>query len=256
MIKPQRHSPGLRIQHSLARGLTGYFPIWMGAGSRLQELSRGSKRFDAIQNGTGKHWAVSDRGTVVSFDGSASEHFLHPQLMVNVAAFSVVCVLNATSATSYWGKWSSLETPGSSKQVFMRNSGQVFVRNAADSAEENASAPNWAFGVWQTLVAVVDGTNITVWNDGVAGTPTAFAGPYIPATADTWGIGRGHTNAMNGSISLLKYYDRALTANEIAQITHRPNQLLEVDEQEVAVTAAAAAGNPWYQYAQQAAVAG
>jgi len=200
-------------------GLVGAWVPSLGAtGDKLQDIARSG---NASKVGAGAHWVNTEKGPTLRFVDDDSQYYAHPQPMASEAAVSMVIVLNADTATDYAGNWNASPT-GLDRQMFMRDAGQVFIQDAANSANGDASAPNWSYGVWQTLVAVADGANLTVWNGGRAGTPDAIAGPYIPTSSQLWVIGGGHSDGMDGDIAFVAYYNRALTPNEIQQLNVDP----------------------------------
>ena len=158
------------------------------------------------------------------FNGTDDYVNITPAPLQSVAAFSVSFWLNPTNAGSknWFGKWSGFLNPGTDKQVLFRNDIEMFVRNSADSADASASGPvTITDGVWWHIVGIADGTNLTVYVNGAAGTPVALAGPYLPTTSDGWAIGQGHGSYATGSIRDIRILNTALTADSVALLYNK-----------------------------------
>lgn len=80
-------------------------------------------------------------------------------------------------------------------------------------------------GVWQHLAATWDGTTVTFYVNGQADGSAGFSGP-IPANDNNLGVGARPTSAINGgpafffagAVDDVRIFDRALTAQEVADL--------------------------------------
>jgi len=79
------------------------------------------------------------------------------------------------------------------------------------------NGPNMTAAMWQYLVGVFDGTNITVYLDGVPGTPVACNGITYSATSELriGKYGDSATTALYGDLSDAVIYDVALSSATI-----------------------------------------
>lgn len=151
---------------------------------------------------------------------NGTRHIEIPNPEIGVESSFTICLRIypiATLAGDIFGKWVSFGSTAV-KQVLIRNGGpQCFVRDNDDIAEASATGPGTTVGQWNHIVFRGDGTDISVWVDGVSGTPVSFAGPYIPPDTSVWAIGDGHsgTGAANLYASDVRIYRRALSDAEI-----------------------------------------
>lgn len=78
-------------------------------------------------------------------------------------------------------------------------------------------------GNWHHYVSVYNGSNLTVYTDGVAGTPVAYTNGIAYAATNYVRIGDGNLsgtemNFFNGSIDELSFYGKALSSAEIMNL--------------------------------------
>jgi hypothetical protein len=93
--------------------------------------------------------------------------------------------------------------------------------NFADSGSDSTTAIN--DGDWHLVVGKYDGTNVTIWVDGVQKlSNSSYSGVTLSSNSNSFGVG-GYCNGnfsfyWDGSIDELRVYNRALTTAEILQL--------------------------------------
>jgi hypothetical protein len=105
---------------------------------------------------------------------------------------------------------------------YQYNSGtRRFACGRYDEAGTQLGVINTNLGTdWHHVVMVYDGTNITPYLDGVAGTPVASDGTSAGESyGNTFGLGYdSNTNFWSGYIDDVAVFNKALTANEVLSI--------------------------------------
>ncbi len=100
--------------------------------------------------------------------------------------------------------------------VFMYNGQLSFMINAYNANLAHISSPSLNY--WHHVVGVYNGSTLNIYVDGEAGTPDSYSGNVtnsnLPALI---GLYRG-SGDIHGSIDNVRIYNRALTADEIANI--------------------------------------
>ena len=96
-------------------------------------------------------------------------------------------------------------------------SGQV-IAGIFDGAWHQTAAQTQSINTWTCWTATYDGANLTLYKNGVAGTPLAWAGTPLSSATEIR-IGRRWDSAeqITGQIPIVRLYNRALTSVEIAQ---------------------------------------
>jgi len=169
----------------------------------------------------GTNIAADSSSDAFVFNGSDDYIDLGGAPLQGVDSFAVSLWLNPDSVSGNWiGKYSGFANPGTDVQMMIRNATQLFVKNVAGSISQ-ANGAAITTGAWWHIVGVGDGTNITLYVNGVAGTPVALSGPYFPTTSDSWVVGNAHGTPTDGSIRDIRILNTALSADSVALLYNR-----------------------------------
>ena len=169
----------------------------------------------------GTNIAADSSSDAFVFNGSDDYIDLGGAPLQGVDSFAVSLWLNPDSVSGNWiGKYSGFANPGTDVQMMIRNATQLFVKNVAGSISQ-ANGAAITTGAWWHIVGVGDGTNITLYVNGVAGTPVALSGPYFPTTSDSWVVGNAHGTPTDGSIRDIRILNTALSADDVALLYNK-----------------------------------
>jgi hypothetical protein len=85
------------------------------------------------------------------------------------------------------------------------------------------TGPSVVLGAWNHLTIVFDGTNLTMYGNGVAGTPVAMPAaiqntPTEPFLIGVGGVSSAFAQYLNGQVAGFGFWKRALTASEVTQL--------------------------------------
>ena len=109
---------------------------------------------------------------------------------------------------------------------------------------------------WHQVAAVVEVAARQVYLDGAALTPESVVGAVNPGASGFIIGGRAQgTLGWGGDIGAMTAYSRLILPSEIQQL-HEDPQAMHRRRIQVFPTAVVAGGNPWYYYANQAAIVG
>jgi hypothetical protein len=215
-------------------GLIGYWPLNEGVGNQAGDFS-GNGNTGTLGNnaGTNPVWTSGKRGKALQFDGSTN--------YVNMGNITAMNGLTKITVSA-WIKSSSagVNTQGQGVEVLQKSactgiSGdgpfELYIGQGVNKAEFGVYAPggtnsdqsttNVDDGTWHLLTGEYDGSNVTIWVDGVQqGTPTSLVGATLTNTTHAFGFSGycdgGVGNVYNGIIDDVRVYNRALSATEIA----------------------------------------
>ena len=142
-------------------------------------------------------------------------------------------ILNPTTAISVCA-WIKLAELTSDKPILSRYNGAtnrayILYHRATDDSIRFAISHNGTAIVegitvlpstdWHHVVGVFDGTNITLYVDGVVGTPVSSPGTIFSSTGNTYiGWGDNFNHYCNGSVDDVRVYNMARNTAEIAHI--------------------------------------
>ena len=190
-------------------------------------------------HGTKKNWGVmtnmapaSDYSTTVpsgmvgnsvDFDGT-DDHVLLGNIYtsgITSGEMSISAWINADSLASGYSSIIKKGTGGSVAWSLDVNDSYVRSYLGTDAGgESNSNAVSLSTGTWYHLMMVADGTNITIYVDGVAGSGEGYDGTIIGSSHDV-AIGvswEGSPVYFNGKIDEVKIWERALSSVEITAI--------------------------------------
>lgn len=235
----------VNLQHPLARGLVGYWPLNEGAGAGVNDASAQSLK--GLMAGTipANAWIGSPLGTAANFTGA---NYITSDTNWNIAHFSgpntiAIRVMFNSYPTS--GNLMSLagtkyqSSAGKDVQLvdIHNNAGTLLLRFFSGVFSGTTATTTWTFttttmplNVWHTIICVADGTNRIIYVNGEAKTTSASAVVAVATSGTKWVIGAIDIDAaisryVNGSINHVGYWKRALTQIEVKQLTSNPNQL-------------------------------
>lgn len=233
---------GLPRYPSLWTGCAGAWNACLGStGGVLRDWS-GRKNTGTLTNfSTDTGWATSQGYPVMVFDGSDD----YVQMDTDLPD-------TTNWAISAWCRWNGAGTNYSCAAVakFGSNTGMgiaciqpgkyscLYGNNVTASTGQYVSASNELVHI----VAMYDGTNKTLWANGIQQTGGALDTGY-GLTGTT--IGRGYsTNRFSGQISDVRMYTRTLSANEIRLLATRQGIAYEMQRNRLTeFLGAAASGN-------------
>ena len=228
ILKPPKGAM-LNRGHNLARGLVGCWLMNEGGGNIVNDLS-GSHNNGII---TGATWAGGIYGSCLSFNGSNQWVDISDATLPapGTSDFSIVTVLrhprdDTSRAIFTKGRIAANECTfyknGTDQLVFYADAGNI---NAAISGSNS-----WPDNQWFQAVAVRRSGIVTVYQN-VTTTATDVTATSAITTATDWRIGASGTGDIDyaGQINYLYYYNRALSASEIAWLYREPFQMFWVD---------------------------
>ncbi len=256
--KPRMHWPPLRRQNSLARGLKLHIPGWEGSGSQSQDIV-GPQSGSNSKHGTldGATWEADENGLVLDFQASNSA--LVSGAIKGPTGYPITTVVRGktgASGTSRFFNWGNVaaDTTYIALDVNVGVDWSYFIRDLGSVNGVFFTGTPLA-NTWYTMVAVsASAIDHKFYIDGVlADTSTVSAA--FPSTINGFGLGalvRATPILSDCRVDYASIYDRAISAAEAERLHNKPYELITPGQQ---VFAPVAVGNPWYQYAQQQAIA-
>jgi hypothetical protein len=180
-----------------------------GNGRHVTQATAGSRGTlkTAVQNGRG----------VVRFDGTADHLTSSSQLLSGVTGLSVFLVLHGTGESlSDSDRPLGHNTPPANDLVITFPGGKPAMRIAAE--EPAAAGPNSRSGTTAGYIVsgVATATSITVWDNGVAGTPRTQALGTFSTSASGFGVGAlpGPMSPYPGDVAEVLVYGSALSTTD------------------------------------------
>lgn len=259
LIKPSPWWPGLRRYDPLGDGLVAYWPMWEGAGSQVQDIVDPGGRLHGTINGA--TWVATDRGPVLNFNGTTDFVNINRAIFTDYP-FTLTVRMRAPDITGIHVGISISDVGASNQQIFVGVHGGragdpavVGVRGGSFSYAESTIA--YQANKWHTVTAVCkSSTSRTVYLDGGnSGTNVNNEAASNWNVTDFGRLGDNSPTFTAQDIDFIVLHNRTLSAAEV-KFLHDFLYALITPEPQVLSVAEVAAGNPWYQYAQEAAVAG
>lgn len=270
--------------YPLSEGLAGYWPMWGGHGAGIAELVGATGRPTGTAVGTS--WATGPNGTAIDFGAIADsfriENPFTPLLDMGGATEGTWSVWinvrsvdgtadsrffdhhGATAANS-WGWAFGLEGTGAGRP----GTELALYINATVGDWDMISAPGVLItGEWHLYIVTWRGGDFCrFYRDGkfIAASATGVAAGPIATVAGDAGEriiyigGRDPDDAarnLDGLMGEAAVWNRVLEDAEIESLFDEQFRIITPGPIQLGDTAVAAVGNPWYYYAQQAAVAG
>jgi len=209
-------------------GLVAWYPFEGNANDATPYENHG------VIGGNPTFEAVTDRpnasGQAIKFDGD-QDSVLAPNAVQLISDYTTISFwiyvdsVNTADAEAYimsFGHWSErwkISLPQHTKIVFTTNSMNAQFDNAIsdmDSGDGNELVP----GFWWYVTMVHDGTDDIIYVDGVEVNRKPAAGT-LNSTGRPFGMGNNPIEGgqyFNGSLDEIKVYNKALTAEEIANL--------------------------------------
>lgn len=214
LAKPTQHWPEYNRQDFLARGLVGFWPMWEGAGSIVQDLVNGN-------DGTldGPTWGGSAVGTALSYAVNG-QHVLVPTTpTLEPEQITVMCLAQTNNPSGALNGGIAAGTPfGTLDWRIDFNSSAV--RMSVDTVDSPTGV--------QVTVPLTDTkfhhygftydlARIKSYKDGVQVQDSAQTGAIVYNSLPIR-FGRQTNFSLDGRISYVAMWDRALTESEFAAI--------------------------------------
>ncbi len=231
---------------NLWKGLVGLWAPYLGpTGLTLFDWG-GRKNNGTLTNGP--TWAASRFGWVLNYTAGADRY-------VDASAASYAALGTFSNVALVY-----INASPSAQQVILKAGTHGFqYQDTADSlryyngAASIDAAGAWTLGAWNHMAVTADGTTLRHYVNGQEVKSTAFTTAQPAIDFIGWYSAAQHR--WIGQIAEVIISSRAYTSAEIQHLHRDPYALTRPRSRPYAVTAAAV-GNPWYQYAQEAAVAG
>jgi hypothetical protein len=207
---------------TVSSGLVGWWPLDEGTGLVAHDISGQGN------NGTWSGAPSSPNGTYYTtgligayagyFDGSDNEVTIGTKPVYQFTGpFTVSAWVNTVAS----GTILTMQNGGDNGYVLAINYGAINFCVYANTAQNCAGAGSYPLSspAWTYFTAVFDGSNISVYANGVfvasapAAAPTASTGPLVFGAAQ-----RGGFSNFIGSLDDIRIYNRALSANEISSL--------------------------------------
>jgi hypothetical protein len=207
---------------TVSSGLVGWWPLDEGTGLVAHDISGQGN------NGTWSGVPSSPNGTYYTtgvigsyagyFDGSDNELTIGTQ---PVYEFTGPLTVSAWVNTVASGTILTMQNGGDNGYNLAVNYGVIRFCVYANTTEQCVGGGQYPLSspAWTYFTAVFDGSNISVYANGVvvasspAATPTASTGPLVFGVAQ-----RGGYSNFIGSLDDIRIYNRALSANEISSL--------------------------------------
>ena len=233
-VKPLPGMPFVNRAHRLGRGLVAWWVCNERSGGQVFDLSGNGNT--GTRNGTGIIWTAGKFGSAQQFNGSDD--------YINIPNRPIFTCANAITVLA-WIKTSVGASPGDDYYVIVKkrrgssDSWQLLLHNGGDfinwgiDTGDNTtllSTTDVTDDVWHQAVGTWDGTNISVYVDGILENTGAKAGT-MAATEHNVGIGWmdtalvGTYDYFNGLIDHVMIYNRALIPAEIFLLHQLRKQL-------------------------------
>ena len=228
---PQKPPLGvpLNLEHPLANGLVGYWPMNEGAGNVVQDLSGNNTTGTLVKSTT---WSPGKFGPCLSFNGSTDfVNLLEPPVLdvsfgqLTLAAWFKVNTMQADMCIM--GKYINAWFLGLKSDTEIR----FWHQGTSGNNYTDVTVPSLGI-TWHLVVATYNGVNTCIYIDGVdrggaARTGSIAVNNHKVGIGANWGESAFY--AFNGSIDDVMIYNRALTPAEILNLYRSPFCMFEVD---------------------------
>lgn len=213
----------------LDSGLAGYWPLDDGSGTNANDASTNNND-GTLTNGP--TWTTGQIGGGVDFDGSDDYISYANTIPFNSDDFSVSAWARMDGAAGGDGENSIFTqritsvgagNPSVTLYYDINEYPSFFIRDNVGTGVNLSYSSAQSFGAWQHIVGVKTATATTLYLNGaaVATTTHSLSGDF-DAGVDIRQIGRqqytGGNNQFNGVIDEVRVYQRALSADEVAQL--------------------------------------
>jgi hypothetical protein len=199
-------------------GLVGWWNFDEGSGTAAADSS-GNGNTGTLTNGP--VWTTSGKiHGALTFTAASSQYVSVPYAapLEPTTAFTVAAWVNPTSSTAM-GIISSPDNDGftAGYRIDTDASPEIVVNVVTGSGRKSAfNAYHPPAGQWTHVALVYDGSFLTAYANGIAGTPVSAPGPVVYGPNHFLPI--GHCSGciyFNGTIDDVRIYNRALSASEL-----------------------------------------
>ena len=217
----------------LSAGLAGYWKLDENTGTSAADSSTNSNA-GTLTNGP--TWATGQIGSSVTFDGTndsivtTTDHGSGASL--KIITLSAWFKTSSTSGAKIIGLQNTQTGTTASnwdRQIWVGTDGKVYFGLYTTVPKETVSNTTYNDNLWHHAVGVSTGDNgtITLYVDGVLQQTTSLGGSVFSGYSNSyWRIGdyknAGWTNGVDGyftgSLDEIRVYDRALSADEVANL--------------------------------------
>jgi hypothetical protein len=228
------------VAAQLQNGLVGYWSFDEGRGTTAGDSS-GSGNTGTLMNGP--IWVSGKSGMALSFDGVDDYVDIPEAESLNLtSALTISAWINNQAPTDsslsqdhyriIASKGWAGDNTGSWTLAWRINDGSLFFFAGRATSSRNVSFPydNSRAGTWHLVTAVLDNGTLSLYQDGVlqAG-PVGIDSSKIrtdtsPVLIGSSPVSNNRLNNWYGFIDEVRYYSRALSADEIASLYQQDNQ--------------------------------
>lgn len=217
---------------TLTTGLIGYWKFDDGSGTNAVDSSGEDNTANLVRPAT---WGVGIVGGCVSLNGTNG--YVRVPSQPNLEQITNAVTIATWIKISPTGDMQTIARkvldentnlyPYAAYDLVIQDNGTNFTPRMgvtrADSTRGLAYGNTHNYGSWYYLVGTYDGTNVTIYVNGVQEGIAAFSGAIIQTPAPLC-IGRYGTVAetVNGSIDEFRLYNRALSGSEVLNLYQAP----------------------------------
>ena len=208
--------------NSLVTGLAAWFPLTEGQGTSAQCILHPS-HVGTLVGGTNAGWANTDIGTAFDSNGSNSTGIDIPNSVVYSTPVSYSFWVYDTAGTGTRFVFDSDDVTDR-QFAYINNSNNFAVGAGGTTSNPLITVP---VNQWTHVVLVFDGSSSKSYKNGV------FSTTFNPGSngQGDFSIGYSPPNSgqfgWNGNVQNFRFYDRALSATEVATLYHRPWEGIE-----------------------------
>ncbi len=239
--KPALGTP-LDVRHNLAQGLVANYQCNEGAGGILKD----SSPYGNDGTISGPTWT----GDGLYFDGNDyTDHGIIDALHFPGGSYSGSVwfkIVTLPALGAYGGLFEQSNNSNNGWQFFFRRHGSNetvrFYFKQLPIVQTFTGYHVVADGLWHHAAFIVSGASAEIYLDGVQLSATHGSHVAITPSTTAFRIGRSGTKFLNGNVSDVSIYNRALSAGEILQLHRYQQSLLFADPNQLALWAAAMGG--------------
>lgn len=269
--KPVSHGYGINTGDPLADGLIAYWPMWEAAGSQAQDVADGGGALTGTFSGP--TWATSapqgrwPGGPAVQFSGDPAYipangilRFPDPNKVTIAAWIRLPAAEERQTILGHNDENNSIQLEVNTSVGAGRISAiepGTFIARSDPFVYPAAGLPEWMH-VAYTRNGDGGGNHIVYLNAQPLTLASESANNFSqPAVNAEIGRRAAGSQFAIGLIGAVYVWGRALRQSQLQSLFEKPFDFITPGSQDVSgIEVAAAVGNPWYQYAQEQAVAG
>jgi len=166
-------------------------------------------------SGTPVYQVDDQRGlaSAISFDGSTDLFTLASNILNGASAYTIEAVVNLDATAAAQIVFDERDGSGDGVILFFASGG---IPRAIHNGSGGVDGPSISAGSWHHIHVVWNGSTLTVYTDGVAGTPVSIATAVSTTVQPTIGR-RSYSSAqfLGGDLSHVAIYPTALSQSDI-----------------------------------------